>query len=190
MNLKNLFRALVAVAAFAAASVSQATPLTDPAAWTASGNADLTSVTGTPTGINLYYRKGDYFCAGCGDNYFMFETTVANTGAGSFDFSYNAFNGWFMAGSDLTILVNNVVVGAYGNGASGAFSFGFTAGDVLKLTAHETNFDSQPVIDGTISLNNFGGALDSAVPEPASIALLGLGLLGVAAARRMAARRK
>ena len=190
MNIRHLFRAFFAVAAFAATSLIQASPITNPASWTTSGNGDVTTVTATAGGVDLYYKKGSYFCAGCGSNYFNYSTTVTATGTGGVDFSYNAFNAWFMADSNLTVLVNNIAIGIYGNGANSTFSHAFTAGDNLRFTGYMTNFDSQPEIWGTIALTNFSGALIGEVPEPASIALFGLGLFGVAAARRRLAARR
>ena len=191
MKISSLLRPLIIAFAFAA-SVAQAGAIDTAASWTASGNADVTTITNSSTGLDLFYKRGDYFCAGCGDNYFNFTTTVDTTGTGGFDFDYQAFNGWYLAGSDLTILVNNVAVASFGgDNIQDLFSFAFTAGDTLALRAHQTNNDSQPEVFGRIVMNNFTGVFaPSQVPEPASLALMGLGLLGAAAARRKSARQK
>ncbi|QOY95774.1 PEP-CTERM sorting domain-containing protein [Massilia sp. UMI-21] len=192
MHIQSLLRAAVATTVFAVASFANAGVLSAPSSWTASGDADATAITATASGVEMFYSRGTYFCAGCGNNYFTFSAAVDNTGSGGFDFSYNAFNGWFMAGSDLTILVNDIAVASYGgDNIHNSFSYAFTAGDILSLRAHETNGDSQPYIDGRIMLSNFSGALAANdVPEPASLALVGLGLLGAAAARRKSAQAK
>lgn len=182
MNVTSLLRAFTIAAAFGATSAAHAGAITDPASWLISGNADTTTVTSTAGGANLFYAKGTYFCAGCGDNYFKFETTVDRTGTGGLDFSYNAFNGWYLAASDLTILVNDVAVAYFGNNAQDTFSYAFTAGDILGFIAHEYNYDSQDYIDGNVSLSKLSGVLS--VPEPGSLALMGLGLLAAVAARR------
>ena len=192
MKISSLLRPFIIAVAFATASVAQAGAIDTAASWTASGNADATAITDTSKGLELFYAKGTYFCAGCGDNYFNFTTTIDTTGTGGFAFDYRAFNGWFMASSDLTILVNNVAVAYFGgDNIQNTFSFAFTAGDTLMFRAHETNGDSQPYIDGRITVNNFTGVFaPSQVPEPASLALMGLGMLGAAAARRKSARQK
>ena len=130
--------------------------INETASWSVTGDANDSAVTKTATGIELFYSRGTYYCAGCGDNYFSFTTTVDNTGTGGVDFSYNAFNGWFMSGSDLTFLVNGNAIAAFGGyDIHDSVSFNFTAGDVLELRAHETNYDSQPYIEGRIAMSNF-----------------------------------
>jgi hypothetical protein len=186
MKISSLLRAVAATAVFATASFAHAGAINETASWSVTGDANDSAVTKTATGIELFYSRGTYYCAGCGDNYFSFTTTVDNTGTGGVDFSYNAFNGWYMSGSDLTFLVNGNAIAAFGGyDIHDSVSFNFTAGDVLELRAHETNYDSQPYIEGRIAMSNFSGVLAANnVPEPASLALMGLGLLGAAAARR------
>lgn len=194
MNIKSMLRAVITAAAFAVASVANAGAITEVASWSKGGDGDITVVTSLANGVELFYARGPYYCAGCGDNYFDFSTTVDATGAGGFDFRYNAFNGWYMASSDLTFLINYVPVRNFvGYDFQDTVSFAFQAGDILTLRAHETNYDSQPYIDGRITLSNFSGVFAPAasdVPEPGSLALMGLGLLGAAAARRKAGQRK
>jgi hypothetical protein len=177
-----LRRAIAAIGLASIASFANAGPIGSSDSWSASG-ADSVSVTNRQDGgITLSYFKGDYFCAGCGNNYWEFKTQLDNAGKVSFDIDYTAFNGWYMAGSSLTLLVNDMAVVSYTtNTYKGNFSYDFQAGDVLKFLAYETNYDLQPNVWGNIVLTNIQGG---EVPEPASLALLGLGMLGVGMVRR------
>ncbi|WLI89531.1 PEP-CTERM sorting domain-containing protein [Massilia sp. R2A-15] len=189
MNIKSFISAVFAVVALTASSLSAAASISDAAAWTSAG-ANTTSVTNTAAGVlSMHYNKGIYFCAGCGYNYWNFDTVASTTGTGGFDMNYDAFNGWFMAGSNLQILLNGVNVQTFGNNTHTHVDLTVNAGDQIRFLAFETNGDSQPEIWGDIGLSNFSGAFAPAdVPEPGSIALLGLGLAGFAAARRKSAK--
>jgi hypothetical protein len=185
MKTKTVISTFVAAIALAAASFASATPINSAAAWTSSGVNTTTVTNPTADALSLYYYKGDYFCAGCGNNYWNFSTVATSTGTGTFDFTYNAFNAWFMATSDVTFLVNGVEQAKfYGYDIANSVSLNVHAGDAITVLAHESNGDSNPQVFGTIGMKNFGGAFAADVPEPASITLIGAGLFGVAAARK------
>lgn len=189
MKVCNFIKACIAIIALSAATVGHADVISDASAWSHSGDTSTEVTNPTTDSLRLYYFKGTYFCAGCGNNYWDFSTTATTSGAGSFDFSYNAFNAWFHAGSDLTFFVNGVQQGFFGGyDIHASQTLTFSAGDTILIRAHETNGDSNPSVEGTIVLSNFQGAF--AVPEPGSIALMGLGMLGVAVSRRKSRRTK
>jgi hypothetical protein len=184
MKTKTIISTFVAAIALAAASFASASPISSASSWTSSG-VNLTTVTNPSANtLQMYYYKGDYFCAGCGNNYWNFNTVASTTGTGTFDFTYNAFDAWYMATSDVTFLVNGVEQAKfYGYDIANSVSLNVHAGDAIRVMAHEYNYDGTGFVNGTIKMQNFGGAF-AAVPEPASITLIGAGLFGVAAARR------
>ena len=75
----------------------------------------------------------------------------------------------------------NMTPGAFSH--MGSYSFtNVGAGDILRFTFGGQSADSEAVLRGSLGLIQY--TIASEVPEPASLALFGLGLASVAAARR------
>lgn len=185
MHTKTILKAIAAAALVSAAAFASATPISSATSWTASG-ADRTGVS-NPSGstLQLDYYKGDYFCAGCGNNYWRFNAVADKSGTGTFDFTYNAFDAWYMATSDISFQVNGVTKAYFGGyDIANSVALNVNAGDTITVLAHEYNYDGTGFVNGTVGMKNFGGAFAAEVPEPTSIALVGAGLLGAAMARR------
>jgi hypothetical protein len=94
----------------------------------------------------------------------------------------------FVSINGLNLFVSNVSsVGSYGSSALTSFTWtATTAGDyVLNMGVTNRIDGSNPSF---LQVRNF--AVTSDVPEPVSIALLGLGLLGITASRRTAGKNK
>jgi len=83
--------------------------------------------------------------------------------------------------NDLTITDNLGRMIFFASGTNGAFNIGLTN---ITSAIFSTAGDSGAILDNLMVDNS-----PSAVPEPTTVALLGLGLLGFAASRRKAAKK-
>jgi len=150
---------------------------------------------GTFDGTDFNYTSGtiDWLLFdttnGFGNEVHLFTTTIT-------DHSYGSGNQIFTGtvGNFGTDTVNGVDAGdifniGYGGGALSLEEYATTIADTVRFRIDQ-NTDAPTVtgydpVAGEFTLSgSHDGSLEFAVPEPASIAILGLGLLGFAASRR------
>lgn len=110
----------------------------------------------------------------------------------TFDWNYYGSHAWYQVTAFLNVIDPATILYSAGpqnccttpSGSfnqSGEFTFtGVSAGDEIGFTFGGSNFDSSNFLTGTLTLTQTN------VPEPASIAIFGLGLIGLAFARRRA----
>lgn len=178
MKVKKVLRTIGFVAAFAIAGLAQANVVTV--------NANFNSVSGgTPKDTGIFVQAGQHVSITVDPS----QTWNFSGGAWGYDTNADGANGWGWSvwNTDGTIFTANIgeLVGRIGTGPADVGNF-FVVG---------TSFDGYANHSGKLNLmywdtdagNNVGAvAADVQVPEPASMALFGLGLLALARTRRRA----
>jgi hypothetical protein len=194
---KNILKSLLAIAALGAASahagiINGSFEDNLQAAGTWNIYANLNGWSGGPYGIEL--RNNVAGAAHSGVNYVELDTTnnslasqmVTTAGEAYYlSFAYSPREGVGANSNGIDVYWNSNLVGSYtGNGSNSGNNW-----TVYTLNVWGTAPTSLLQFRATGTSDSYGGSLDSislvrAVPEPGTLALLGLGILGLGAAAR------
>ncbi len=186
----NIFKASIAIFAVSAGLIasSASASLVN---WTITGPGTLSTTTPSINQTDLTYNLNP---AGFNTNTWVVTGAAPQAGNYTFDWNDSGFYAYFDVQTFLTANGTSLVNAGPANCCatpsggfdySGSYTFhNVSAGNLMTFTMGGSNFDSNNVLSGTLALSQTNN-----VPEPSGLALLAIGLGGLAVSLRRANRK-